>query len=291
MEIMACRGKFSHSLFLLALMLIIGCSSLFFYPTKGLIDNPVVSKFNPEDIYFRTSDGIKLHGWLLKSELNLGTILVLHGNAENISTHVNSVLWLVKEGFNVFIFDYRGYGKSEGTPSIQGIHRDAEAALETLLNLPIINNCNVVILGQSLGGVVSIYTVANSPHKERIKALVVDSAFSSYRSIVREKLAELFFTWPFQYPLSLFINDQYSPVKWIKKVSPIPILIFHGEKDSVVSIRHATILYETALEPKQFYKTATPGHIMSFSEESDRKYFLYYVSSLPDACNYIIRSK
>lgn len=277
MKIWVYIKKIFHALLLVTFTLIIGCSSLFFYPKKDFVDNLTASKFNPEDIYFRTLDGLKLHGWLFKAKEDRGTILVLHGNAENISTHVNSVLWLVKEGFNVFIFDYRGYGKSEGEPNIPGIHRDAEAALETLINLHRINNNNVIILGQSLGGAVSVYLVANSPYKQRIKALVIDSVFSSYRRIMREKLSKIFITWPFQYPLSLFIDDQYSPEKWIKKVTPIPILIFHGEKDTIVPIHHGVFLYETAFEPKKFHKTTTPGHIMSFSEESARKYFLSYV--------------
>ena len=83
-----------------------------------------------------TPDGLKLHGWHLKAkDKSRGTILQLHGNAENISTHVNSVLWLALEGYDVFNFDYRGYGKSEGSPTLDGVHIDARAALETVLKL------------------------------------------------------------------------------------------------------------------------------------------------------------
>jgi fermentation-respiration switch protein FrsA (DUF1100 family) len=202
---------------------------------------------------------------------------VLHGNAENLSTHVNSVLWLIKEGFNLFIFDYRGYGRSQGSPSIKGVHVDAEAALESLLSRPDMDKEQIIVLGQSIGGAIAVYTVANTPYKDRISVLVIDSAFSSYRLIAREKLAQVFITWPFQYPLSLFFNDDYSPIKWIKKVSPVPVLIIHGEKDPVVPEHHGQMLYDAALPPKDFWKTSAPGHVRSFADEEVREKLVAYL--------------
>jgi uncharacterized protein len=266
-------------LLLIFLLCCTGCESLFFYPRKQLVDNPVAQLFSPKDIRFKAPDGVGLHGWFFSAGPNAkGTVLVLHGNAENLSTHVNSVLWLVKGGFNLFIFDYRGYGRSEGIPSIPGVHLDAQAALMTLLAMPEVDGKQVVILGQSLGGAISVYTVANFLQKERIAALVIDSAFSSYRGIARDKLAEHFITWPFQYPLSLFFNDAYSPAQWIKKASPVPILILHGEQDPVVPIRHGRILYETAVQPKEFWETTAPGHIQAFADEGVRRQLVKYLA-------------
>jgi fermentation-respiration switch protein FrsA (DUF1100 family) len=269
-----------YSLLFLLLLLSAGCGSLFFYPQKQEYDNPLARQFSPEDIYFKTPDGLTLHGWYFQAMIPgpRATILVLHGNAENLSTHVNSVLWLIREGFNIFIFDYRGYGKSQGSPGIRGVHVDAEAALEMLLTLPQVKEKKVIVLGQSIGGAIAVYTAANSPHKDRIAALVLDSAFSSYRLIAREKLSQAFITWPFQYPLSLFFNDDYSPVKWIKQVSPIPILIIHGEKDTVVPVHHGQILYDVALQPKEFWRTSAPGHVRSFADEQVREKLVSYLS-------------
>ncbi len=266
-------------LFLLFL-LFSGCGSLFFYPQKPLYDNPVALQFSPEDIYFKTSDGLTLHGWFFHTAKPdaRATILILHGNAENLSTHVNSVLWLIREGFNLFIFDYRGYGRSEGSPGIKGVHVDAEAALRTLLSLPNADKEHIIVLGQSIGGAIAVYTVANTPYKDRISALVIDSAFSSYRRIAREKLAQVFITWPFQYPLSLFFNDDYSPIRWIDKVSPVPVLIIHGEQDPVVPGHHGQMLYDTALKPKDFWKTTVPGHVSSFADAGVRKKLVGYLT-------------
>jgi len=264
-------------IFLLSL-LASGCGSLFFYPQKELYDNPIAKRFHPDDISFKSSDGITLHGWFFQSQKEpKATILVFHGNAQNLSTHVNSVLWLVKEGFNVFIFDYRGYGRSEGSPGIAGVNRDGAAALETALNLPCLQSMPVVVLGQSIGGAIAVYTVAHAPDKSRIAALVIDSTFASYRLIAREKLDSFWFTWPFQYLLSYLVGDSYSPVLWINKIAPVPVLILYGEKDAVVPDHHGRMLYDAASQPKESWMTPLPGHIMSFGVEEIRRKFVDYL--------------
>jgi alpha-beta hydrolase superfamily lysophospholipase len=264
--------------FLALLTVVSGCGSLFFYPKKQLYVNPLALQFSPQDVYFKSSDNTQLHGWLFSPPDSKGLILVLHGNAENLSTHVNSVLWLVKEGYSVFIFDYRGYGRSEGKPDIAPVHRDADAALKFALTLSEANNRKIVVLGQSVGGAIAVYTVAHSPEKDRIAALIIDSAFSSYRKIAREKLGGFFLTWPFQYPLSFLVSDSYSPVRCLKEVSPVSLLILHGENDPVVPIHHGKILYEAATEPKEFLQTPEPGHVMSFADSGVRQHVLEFIA-------------
>ena len=275
------RNTFFLPLLLLFFLLPAGCGGLFFYPQKELRDNPVAQQFSPEDIFFKTPDNLMLHGWFFRTARPdpRGTILVLHGNAQNLSMHVNGVLWLVKEGFDIFIFDYRGYGMSEGSPDIKGVHVDAEAALETLLAMQRVKDGRIVVLGQSIGGAIAVYTTAHSPHKERIAALVIESAFSSYRLIAREKLDRFFLTWPFQYPLSFLFTDAYSPIRWIKQVSPIPVLILHGEDDPVVPLSHGQLLYDAASQPKDFWRTAAPGHLYSFSDERVRERLVRYLTA------------
>lgn len=270
-----------YSMLVVLFLLPAGCGGLFFYPQKELYDNPVAQQFSPEDIFFKTPDGLLLHGWFFRAVRPdaRATILVLHGNAQNLSMHVNGVLWLVKEGFNLFIFDYRGYGRSEGSPSIKGVHVDAEAALETLLAMPQVRDKKIIVLGQSIGGAIAVYTVANTLHKDRIAALVLDSAFAGYRIIARDKLSEHFITWPFQYPLSFLFSDDYSPIRWIKKVSPVRVLIIHGDQDPVVPIHHGRMLYEEALEPKDIWVTAPPGHIRAFADAGVREKLVRYLTA------------
>lgn len=239
-----------------------------------------MQRFSHEDIYFNASDGVKLHGWFFKAEgESLGTILVMHGNAENISTHINNVLWLVLEGFDVFAFDYRGYGMSEGKTEIKGVHLDSAAALDAVMSLPQADKERVFVLGQSIGGAIAVYTVAHSHYKNRIKALIIDSAFSDYRRIAREKMDAFILTWPFQYPLSFLFNNQYTPEKQIKKISPVPLLIIHGNSDKVVPDHHSSILYQEALEPKELWIAEGRGHLWAFANKDIRKRFTDYLKS------------
>ncbi len=259
-----------------------GCTCLFFEPGKQFVYNPEVQRHSPQDVYFQSSDGVTLNGWYFRAREEKGTILVCHGNVENISTHTALDLWLIDAGYNLFIFDYRGYGRSEGTPDVKGIHLDAEAALETLLfKLPRKNQDRIIVFGKSLGGAVAVYTVANSPFRDRIKALILDSPFSSYRRIAREKIAVSIIGWPFQYPLSYLVNDDYSPVKYIAKVSPLPIVIIHGNNDPIVPEHHGRILYDAALPPKEFWEVAYHGHVLAQADGETRKKLLDYLSALP----------
>ncbi len=269
--------RIARTIILLFPFLLSGCSGLFVYPSRQMQEGPAVKLFARRDMEFLAADGVALHGWYCPAENARGSILVLHGNAQNLSTHVNSVLWLVREGFNIFIIDYRGYGLSEGKPDLVGSHLDADAALETLFLLPETDPDRVVVLGQSLGGSIAVYTVAHSRHRDHIRALVLDSAFSSYRRIAREKLGSFWLTWAFQYPLSWTIRDDYSAERWIAKVAPVPVLLLHGLNDPVVPTHHGRMLYEAALQPKELWFTATPGHVQSFADAEVRKQFVSFL--------------
>jgi len=265
-----------------------GCTHLpfkpinfFFSPTKEFINNPQVQQYAPLDVYFKSADGLTLHGWYFRAREEKGTILICHGYSKNISMHVNDDLWLIVAGYNLFIFDYRGYGRSQGTPVIGGVHLDAEAALETLLfTLPRAKQDGIIVFGKSLGGAIAVYAVANSPYKYRVKALIVDSAFSIYQKFIREMIAGSIIGWPFQYPLSFLVNDDYSPVKFIKNVSPVPVVIIHGNQDESAPMHHGRILYDAALPPKKFWVSRTPGHVVAHVDEKIKKKLLAFFESL-----------
>ncbi len=256
-----------------------GCDSYFFYPSKELLPNPALERVAREDVFVRTPDGVRLHGWLLRPTAEpLGTVLFLHGNAENVSTHVNSVLWLALSGYRVFLVDYRGYGRSEGKATMAGVHTDALAAIDALFRMDEVDKDRVVVLGQSLGGAIAIYAVANSPHKARIKALVVDSAFSGYREIAREKVAQVSLFKPFRSPLACLVTDRYSPRLWIGRVAPVPVLVIHGDADRVVPPAHGERLYALAGEPKALWIVPGAGHIQAFASPDVRARLLRFLS-------------
>jgi fermentation-respiration switch protein FrsA (DUF1100 family) len=275
------RKNITLIIILLPLVFISACSSLFFYPQKAHRDNQHLRQMSYTDVYFPTSDGLLLHAWYLKGQTaKKGTVLFLHGNAENISTHINNVLWLTECGYDVFAFDYRGYGKSAGHPTIEGVHIDAQAAIETIINLTQKDDERVIILGQSLGGAIAVYATVNSPHKNRIKALIVDSAFSDYKVIAREKLALFTITRLFQYPLASLFADEHSPIAWIKRVAPVPVLFLHGDKDTTVPLHHSLALFNEALPPKDFWPVKGVGHIQSLASKEIREHLLEYLQAI-----------
>lgn len=262
---------------LLLLLGLSGCTSLFFYPQKRHVLTPDELDLAYRDVSLESSGGVTLHGWFLpaKAQQAVGTVLFLHGNAENISTHIASVYWLPAYDFNVFLLDYRGYGASQGKPDLAGLHDDIDCAIAYLLKQTDPNR--LVIFGQSLGGALAIYALAHSPHRNRIRALVIESAFSSYRRITREKLASFWLTWPLQWPLSLPVGDAYSPLEAIARVSPVPILIVHGGRDRIVPVHHAYRLHERAAEPKQLWILPHGGHIQAFRDATYRQRLIRYL--------------
>ena len=254
----------------LSLLLLPGCSSLFFYPDRVTYLTPDRLNLSYDDVYLDTADGETLHGWWLPAETPesdaKGTVYFLHGNAQNISSHLLNVAWLPGEGYNVFILDYRGYGKSTGAPDIDGALHDVETGLRWLAGNTDVKGRPVYILGQSLGGALAIPLASEwtrrreQPH---LDGLILDGTFSGFRKIAREKLGAFWLTWPFQIPLSWTIPADYEGVDYIDDISPIPVMIIHSVRDGIIPFHHVEALYEAAEEPKEFLQTDTP-HAATF---------------------------
>ena len=272
-------------LMLLACGLLQSCATVFFQPQRALVMTPDRLGLDYQDVYIDTPDGVRLHAWYLPAQGEArGTVLFLHGNAENISTHIASIYWLPERQYHVLLLDYRGYGRSAGAPMLDGMVLDVEAALAWLATRPEVEKHGMVVFGQSLGGALAVYAVAHSAHRDRIKALIIDSAFSDYRAIVREKLAEFWLTWPMQWPLSLTVDERYSPLRAVADISPTPLLIIHGEHDSIVPMHHAERLYAGANEPKTLWRIAEAGHIQALTRPEQRRRLADYLDRVFGKC-------
>jgi hypothetical protein len=226
-----------------------------------------------EDIYVETSDNLRLHGWkLLAKDQTAGTLLFFHGNAENISTHFANVYWLTAHGYDVYLFDYRGYGQSEGAAELDPIIDDMELLIGHVIDdLPA--DQKLIVVGQSLGASLSIYSVAHSEYRDRMAALVSVAAFSDYHDIAQDALAKSWLFWLFQWPLSKTISNTYSPVESVDKVSSVPIFIMHSREDEIIDYYHASRLYQAAVEPKQLI-ALRGGHNVTFNLEPNRQKLL-----------------
>lgn len=254
---------------------------MFFHPAREVAAPPDLADGSLEEVFFPSGDGVRLHGWILRPPgPPKGTVLFFHGNAENMSTHVNAVLWLVKAGYLVFAFDYRGYGTSDGTPDIPGVNRDGAAALDLAFHIRGGEEGGVVVFGQSLGGAIATYAVANSPRRGEVKALILDSAFAGYRRIVRDKLIAGIVTLPLAWPASWTVEDGYSAERWIGSVAPVPVVVIHGTKDPVVPFSHGERLYRLAGEPKGLWKVEGGGHAIALRLADVRDRLLGFLDSV-----------
>lgn len=278
-----CRRRLALAWIVLALTLLqAGCSSLFFFPDRVTYVTPDRLNLDYRDVFMDTIDGETLHGWWLPAETPArGTIYYLHGNAQNISSHIFNVAWLPGEGYNILTIDYRGYGKSTGDPDLEGSLTDVETGLRWLVQQPETRDQPLYILGQSLGGALGL-TLASAWQQRQeqppLNGVMLDGTFSGFRAIAREKLSEFWLTWPLQIPLSWTIPEDYEGTDLITAISPVPVMIIHSVRDSIIPFHHGQALYQAAQEPKHFLQTDTP-HAATFVIPAYRQALLEFLDA------------
>jgi uncharacterized protein len=231
---------------LLVLMLAILQSRLVYFPTRALEATPAQAGLAYEDVWLTTEDGVRLHGWWVPAEDALGTVLFFHGNAGNISHRLASLLTFHRLGYATLIFDYRGYGRSESSPSEEGTYRDADAAWRHLVEERGIAPERIALFGRSLGGAVA----AALAEKETPGAIILESTFTS----IPDLGAELY---PFL-PVRLLARIRYETLARVPRITA-PLLVVHSRDDEIIPFRHGRRIWEAAREPKQFLEISG-GH-------------------------------
>jgi uncharacterized protein len=223
-----------------------GCvERMFFHPDTQTYSTPQQFGLTAQDLYFNAPDGSRLHGWWLPAQLApgqkaRGTVLHLHGNAANVSNHLPSVAWLPAQGWHVLTFDYRGFGQSQGRPTLDGVVEDAQAALNALRQQPGVDAKRIVVFGQSLGGATALRLLAQD--SAGVVGAVIDSAFASYRGIAREAAARSALLGALAPAgVKLLPGPESDPVTAAAKVS-VPTLLIHGTADRVISIDNTKAL-------------------------------------------------
>lgn len=246
-----------------------GCTGFFYQPETDHVLDPFELNLAHENVRI-TSGGINLHGWFLPADGQArGTVMFLHGNAENVSTHIGAVFWLPGCGYNVFLFDYRGYGRSEGSPDIDGVHADVEAAFRYLQRREDVDPEKIIVYGHSLGASMALYLAAEGSLKGQTQAIIAEAPFSGYRAIAREKVDEIWLLAWLQHPISWFIVDSYSPLPRVDKIAPTPVLYVHGDRDPIVPIGHSWALLKQSREPKEIWKVESSDHFSNFTKRRD----------------------
>ncbi|UCD93347.1 MAG: alpha/beta hydrolase [Candidatus Zixiibacteriota bacterium] len=235
----------------LSVLMVIFQSHFVYFPTPDIEATPAAAGLAYEDISFETSDGVRLSGWFVSAERPRGVILFCHGNGGNISHRIESIEIFQRLGMSVLIFDYRGYGRSDGKPSEGGTYRDAEAAWRYVTEVRNSSPSTIVIFGRSLGGAVA----ARLARKHKPGALIIESAFTSIEDLGAEMYPYL--------PIRLLSRFHYSTIEYLACVR-CPILVVHSHDDEFVPHRHGQRLFKAANEPKQFLEI-NGGHNDGFS--------------------------
>ncbi|MGE0489925.1 MAG: alpha/beta hydrolase [Vulcanimicrobiota bacterium] len=218
--------------------------ALIFFPDRHLSADPSRLGLTYEEFELASGPSATVHGWVVRTEPSAPWILHCHGNGGNISGRIDELAVFHQLGLNAVVFDYRGYGKSSGQPSEQGITDDAEAVRNYLVDQ--LKAEKLVYFGESLGGGVACALAERHPPA----GLILKSTFTSVPDVAAEV-----------YP--------FLPVRWLARVRfpsrqrvarfPFPKLILHGDPDEVIPFHHGRDLFEAAAEPKQFVQIG-PGH-------------------------------
>ena len=233
---------------LLAALMFLLQAKLVYRPTGNLIATPMQHErpMDYEDVSLKASDGVKLHGWFIPSESPKGAVLILHGNGGNVSHRLETIAIFHNLGYHALIIDYRGYGRSEGSPGEQGTYLDAEAAWRHLTEDRRVDPRGIVIFGRSLGSAVA----AQLATEQQAAGLILESPFTS----IPDMGSELY---PFL-PVRLLATIEYNTLERIKQVR-CGVLIIHSPDDEIIPYSHGQKLFEAANEPKQFQEI-TGGH-------------------------------
>lgn len=249
-------------------------NSLLFMPSKVIFQTPASANLTAEDAWIQTEDGVTLHGWYFPNESAELVVVLSHGNAGNISGRIAIAESLLRSGASVLLYDYRGYGQSEGSPSETGLYKDIDAVVSYLKDEKGYTEWDMVMYGRSLGGAVAAYAAT----KYDVRGLVLDSAFLNLRAMIRD-------VYPFV-PSSL-AKYQFPTDEYVKSLNPeMPVVVLHSPDDRIVKIEQGRKLYDLIEDPKLFVELRG-GHNDNFFASRDliEEIWTFYIRGLCDNCS------
>ncbi|MES2660242.1 MAG: alpha/beta fold hydrolase [Verrucomicrobiota bacterium] len=252
-----------------------GGNQLFYFPTRDEPSTPATWGLKFEAVDFKSADGTLLHGWFIPpknktAKAAKATVVFSHGNAGSISYHLGFCTWLAEAGYNVLIYDYRGFGKSGGTVDRRGMINDVKAAFAYALRHPDVDPRRLISYGHSLGGAQSVTALGETPVKG-LRAIIIDGAFASYQAMARVIGGQLG---------ASLVTDELAPKDFVEKLAPVPLLVVHGTRDEVVPVSQGRQLYESAGQPKTLFEVKSGRHGTALSDDDGayRKRMLDWIS-------------
>jgi fermentation-respiration switch protein FrsA (DUF1100 family) len=243
------------SLIVLSTTLSGGCrieDRFIFHPDHVTDRDPSHIGLRFEDVFFTTQDDLRLHGWFIPHQDARATLVWFHGNAGNISDRLLNIKLLHDRiNTNIFIFDYRGYGRSEGTVSEKGTYLDGEAAIQYLLGRDDAAARRLILFGRSLGAAVA----AEMAIRFNSLGLILESPFVSIREMARAIFPSL--------PIAWLLRTRYDTMEKVRLVKT-PLLVLHGDRDATVPFAQGKRVFEIASHPKKFHRIVGASHNDTF---------------------------
>ena len=274
----------SFILLSLLIFLNISCSNFYYHPTKKIYITPDKLGRDFVDFSFKNKEGLNIASWkILSNGKNRKNLIVqFHGNAENMSSHMRSLIWLTKHNFDLITYDYRGYGESDGVPSPLAIREDSILFLNKVYEeFKKDKYEKLILIGQSLGGAVLMDALSFFEKRHEVDLLVLDSTFASYKSVGMRVLQKSWITYLFS-PLSYVIaSNETAPIKRMEFLK-MPKLVIHADGDPVVDFSEGKDLYESLTSPKEFWKIKSKSHIRVFflDNKKFREKFISFINYL-----------
>jgi len=232
----------------------------FYHPSQAVYAAPEEIDLPYESVHF-ASGALTLHGWFFPATgagEAKGTIVHCHGNGGNITGHFKFIAWLPAMGWNVFAFDYRGFGRSEGDPTRAGTIADAHAAVEYVQSRPDVASDRVVVLGQSLGASVAIVVAAQ---RDDLAGAVIEGAFSSYRGAAAFVCRQSLFLWGVAPFTKMLVGSGLDPIDFVGNGLSLPKLFITGTADRICDHRQTVALHATASDPKELWVIPGGAHL------------------------------
>ncbi|MDP2548695.1 alpha/beta hydrolase [Oceanobacter sp. 4_MG-2023] len=294
------RGGFVMAGTIGLLVLMTGCASLtrlYFHPQQVWVRTPAALGLAYDDVELTAADGTLLHAWWLPGQKAHGTdsvipglsaetahtdteeplpvVLYLHGNAENISSHLLSVAWLPAQGVGLLALDYRGFGASQGQPLLPDVLQDLHAAAAWLQQR--FPERPLVVMGQSIGAGLAVPFVADSAARYGIDALVLEAPPARYAEVARDMFSRSWIGWALM-PATWLLPSDWDPDAYAAAIS-VPVLVIHSPEDQVIRIGQGKILYSDLTGSACWIEASGP-HVAAFAQPEVRQQTLEFLSGL-----------
>jgi len=233
------------NIFILIILFVVGFFSIrvlekrtIFFPTRNVLETPSMMGLDFQDLTLSTSDGQEIKAWYVPAKNARFVLLFFHGNGGNLSNRVEKIAFFNSLGFNVFIIDYRGFGKSSGSPSEKGLYLDAQASYDYLVNNLKFKHKQIIIFGESLGGSVAVECAS----RNKVSAVILESTFSSVKDMA-QKVCPFFPIW--------ILESRFDSLDKIGNLNA-PLLMMHSRDDEIVPFEFSEKLFKNAGYPKTF---------------------------------------